>query len=165
MLAPPRRLLLLACSQRKRTGPSELPAIERYDGPPYRVLRRYLRSGNEDQPDIHILSAEYGLIPLDQPIKYYDRKMSPARARELNVATIARLRSIIQPDLYHEIMVSMGSTYLRALDGWTSIIPEGVTVWIARGGLGRKLTALRDWLYGDTTARNLHRLRIEVKCI
>jgi len=37
------RLLILSCSQRKRPDPSLLPAIERYNGPPFQVLRRYLR--------------------------------------------------------------------------------------------------------------------------
>ena len=40
----PTRLLVLACSERKRAGPGLLPAAERYDGPAFRVLRAYLRT-------------------------------------------------------------------------------------------------------------------------
>jgi hypothetical protein len=75
------RLLILACSQRKRPDAELLPALERYDGPAFRVLRRFLRSRAPDPPDVLILSAEHGLIPRDLPIAAYDRKMTPARAR------------------------------------------------------------------------------------
>src|SRR5438045_2444285 len=34
-----RKLLILACSQAKRDSTAPLPAIERYDGPTFRVLR------------------------------------------------------------------------------------------------------------------------------
>ena len=38
-----KQLLVLGCSQTKRDSVGELPAIDRYDGPSYRVLRGYLR--------------------------------------------------------------------------------------------------------------------------
>jgi len=62
------RLLILACSQRKRPGASSLPAIERYDGPAFRVLRRYCRLNQDNGLFVYVLSAEFGLIPVKQPI-------------------------------------------------------------------------------------------------
>src|SRR5262245_4306372 len=38
-------LLIMACSQRKRSEPNLLPAIERYDGVHFRVLRKAQREG------------------------------------------------------------------------------------------------------------------------
>ena len=38
------RLLILSCSQRKRPDRVLLPALERYDGPVFRMLRKFLRS-------------------------------------------------------------------------------------------------------------------------
>ena len=38
-----RRLLILSCSQRKHETQEPLPAIERYNGPLFFVLRRFLR--------------------------------------------------------------------------------------------------------------------------
>ena len=55
-------MLILACSRRKRPDDGLLPAIERYDGPAFRVLRRYLRERPAGAPDVFILSAEHGLI-------------------------------------------------------------------------------------------------------
>ncbi|HEU5327473.1 MAG TPA: hypothetical protein VFU78_05220, partial [Thermomicrobiales bacterium] len=60
--AQPADLLIIACSRRKRPAPGYLPAIERYDGPVFRVLRRYLRERGDAGLTIRILSAEYGLI-------------------------------------------------------------------------------------------------------
>jgi hypothetical protein len=42
-------MLILACSRRKRPDEGLLPAIERYDGPAFRVLRRFLR----EMPALH----------------------------------------------------------------------------------------------------------------
>ena len=76
------RLLVLACSERKVTAAGLLPAVDRYDGPPFRVLRKYLRE-HTGAPDILILSAKYGLIPSDQQIPYYDCRITRASARVL----------------------------------------------------------------------------------
>jgi len=60
-----------------------LPAIERYDGPPFRVLRRYFREQPEHNVDAFVLSAKWGLIPADQPIPLYEQSMSRERAQAL----------------------------------------------------------------------------------
>jgi hypothetical protein len=58
-----KQLLVLGCSQTKRDAPGFLPAIERYDGSPYRVLRSYLRERDwPDQLSVAILSAKHGLV-------------------------------------------------------------------------------------------------------
>jgi hypothetical protein len=61
-----RRLLILACSQRKNPARGKLPAIDRYDGPAFRVLRKYSRDSAANLPTVLILSAKHGLIAADQ---------------------------------------------------------------------------------------------------
>ena len=58
------RLLILSCSQRKRPNRVLLPALERYDGPVFRMLRKFLRScpARESHLEIYILSAQFGLL-------------------------------------------------------------------------------------------------------
>ena len=65
-----RRLLILACSQRKRLDPQPLPVLERYDGPAFRVLRKFLRDSpcEAQRIDISVLSAEFGLLSAQQMI-------------------------------------------------------------------------------------------------
>ena len=38
-----KRLLILGCADRKRDSGGLLPALDRYDGPAYRVIRTFLR--------------------------------------------------------------------------------------------------------------------------
>lgn len=76
------RLLILSCSQRKRSDPGLLPAIERYNGPAFQVLRKFLRERPDDtrRLDVFIMSAAYGLIPAEYPIANYDQVMTSQRA-------------------------------------------------------------------------------------
>jgi cytoplasmic iron level regulating protein YaaA (DUF328/UPF0246 family) len=85
------RVLILACSARKKVAESLMPAIERYDGPSFRVLRKFLRTSTEEV-GIWILSAEFGLIPSCEPIPWYDCRMTISRARQLRGPTIKRLQ-------------------------------------------------------------------------
>ena len=73
-----RQLLILSCSQRKHASPDPLPAIERYNGPLFFVLRRFFREcpHQAKQLDVYILSAAYGLISADFQTKFYDQKMN-----------------------------------------------------------------------------------------
>ncbi len=61
------RLLIVTCSQRKNPTLGLLPAIDRYDGPAFLVLRKYLREGVGDAPRVLILSAKYGRACLAPP--------------------------------------------------------------------------------------------------
>ena len=58
------RLLILGCSQKKRPDSGLLPALDRYDGPMFRVLRKCLREcpGGAQGLETYILSAEFGLM-------------------------------------------------------------------------------------------------------
>jgi len=79
------RLLILSCSQRKRADLVWLPALERYDGPVFRMLRKFLRAcpSKEFHPEVFILSAQFGFISANQLIPDYDCQMTPQRASEL----------------------------------------------------------------------------------
>jgi hypothetical protein len=139
----------MSCSQRKRPDDGLLPAIERYDGPPFRVLRRFLKGQPTGSLDIHILSAKFGLIAADQPIPNYDQRMTPARAKELNPEVITRLECLLNSQPYQNLCFCMGQIYLRALDGYDKRISSKATVKIAAGSPGKKLSELHSWLYGE----------------
>lgn len=68
------RLLILACSQRKKAGPEYMPAIERYDGPLWQTLR------TTELPDnlaVMFVSARYGLRVASTAIEDYNEKLTP----------------------------------------------------------------------------------------
>lgn len=148
----PARLLILGCSLRKRSDDMPLPAIERYDGVAYRVLQRHLRlhpaDADPQQLQVRILSAAYGLLEADTLIDWYDQRMTPARAAELQpqIAPAAlRLLSPFPPNSTNAIFVHAGAPYRHAL-GDAFITDPRVTY--AVGGMGSQLSHLKWWLAG-----------------
>ena len=112
-----KRLLILSCSQRKSTSPEPLPAIERYNGPLFFVLRRFIRECPRQTRhlDVYILSAAYGLIPWDFPTPLYDQKMNASRIVELQPQVETTFSNILQ-NKYASICFVLGKTYLKAFD-------------------------------------------------
>lgn len=118
------RLLILSCSSRKCSAPDSLRALERYDGPAYRVLNKFLRAHPSEAQslDVYILSAEFGLIPASKPIPNYDRRMTPQQVNELQQPTLSKLKQILHSKQYKELFISLGKDYLRVLNGYESLI-------------------------------------------
>jgi len=145
-----KRLLILACSRRKRSDPELLPALERYDGPTFRVVRKFLRDSPDraEALDIAVLSAEFGLISADQRMPDYDRRMTAPRAYELRSDTLAALKQKLAPGGYRELFISAPRDYLQALIGCEQFVCRDLVLTISSGTQGRKLTELRDWLHG-----------------
>lgn len=135
------------CSQRKIEDPSPVPAVDRYDGPLFRVLRRFAR----EQPDvrantsIYIVSAKYGLVPGCTPILPYDQRMTPERVRELRPTVAGTLRELVRAHPVEEICVCVSSSYRPALAGWRTDEISATIVEIG-GSIGKQQADLRDWL-------------------
>ena len=146
------RLLILACSATKRHDAGLLPALDRYDGPSYRTLRRFLA----DQPaqrnalDVLILSAESGLIGGTTPIPDYDRRMDPVRAAELRLSVVDVLAVHLDEQRYEATFVSLGRDYAPALEITDDVRPNLGVLTVASGGIGMRLGQLRRWLIADT---------------
>jgi len=142
------RCLILSCTQAKRSDDGLLPALERYDGPTFRVVRRFLAEADPAlrDVDVYVLSARYGLIAADQRIADYDQRMTPARAAELRPQVLARLQEILSQG-YAEVFFSLGRSYLQAVNGFDALVPAGTRVTVSRAAAGRRLTELKRWLY------------------
>jgi Family of unknown function (DUF6884) len=140
------RLLIVACSKRKKPTNKQMPAIERYDGPAFRVLRKYLREQQGPVPRVLILSGKYGLIDAVTPIRDYDFRMTPATADGLRPAVLKRLRQVLRAGPIRSVGVCLGRDYSQAVEGLEAQLPEGATVEVIGGGLGQRLTRLREWL-------------------
>lgn len=141
------RLLILSCSRGKRNSARILPAIERYDGPAFRVVRRYLAT-TQDAPTICILSAEYGLLLADSPVPYYDRAMDADRARVLRPLVARQLATIATPPRFRSVFLILGSAYRSALGDAPRLFADA-QVLSASGPPGVRLAQLRRWLVGD----------------
>jgi hypothetical protein len=140
------RLLILSCSRRKTSATGLVPAIERYDGPAFRVLRKFLREGSTGAPTVLILSAKYGLIGPNRKIPWYDQCLSGAAADRLRPQVLRIARRILRSRAWRAVGVCAGKDYQSTLDGLAELLPAGVRFDLLGGGLGKRLAALRDWL-------------------
>jgi hypothetical protein len=136
----------MACSSRKSSALGLLPAIDRYDGVAYRVVKRLQRLGQyPEDVDLLIISAKYGLIPHDQPIPAYDLRLTPERALEMANPARDYLIRFLNRSPYSEVFVSAGKDYLLALapiSAWQGRIK----VTRNKGTIGVQLKALKSWL-------------------
>src|SRR5947209_3292528 len=111
------RLLIIGCSQLKNRFAGRMPAIDRYEGPAFRVLRKFLRERPDDVPVIMILSAKYGLIASAKGIPNYDCRMSAERTERLRPALLKKVAQVLQSERWRAIGLCVGKEYLRALEG------------------------------------------------
>lgn len=142
------RLLIVACSRAKRPDAGSLPAIDRYDGPTFRLLRKARGLGLLADTRIMILSAKHGLIPEYWMIGDYDQRMTPARAAELaGEVTLTLWRWLGQRPACQDVFVNVGQGYAPALDGFDDwCLRQGIVVTQAAGGVGERLAQTRAWL-------------------
>lgn len=128
-----------------------MPAIQRYDGPAFRLLRKYLRARPIEAEflDVYILSAKYGLIKSNHPIANYEQRLTLQKTETLRPQVLAGLQSILGETPYSVLFLSMSKTYLLALRGYEALLPASVRASEAEGTQGRKLSLLFDWLYGN----------------
>ena len=143
------RLLVLACSQAKvaQSG-AAAPAYVLYDGPAWRVYRRWFREHPVAAAKLPVLalSAEHGLIPATKAIATYDRKLDAARVEELASddfdRELLRCYLVDEPD----ILLFGGPLYA---DLFTRLLPEDYLYRRAGDegrGIGDQLAELKEWL-------------------
>ncbi len=146
MSAEPRYLLIVACSQRKRSDPGLLPAIERYDGGTFRLLRKARREGHWPVGlDVLVLSANYGLINVSAPIACYEQRMTHTRAGELRDRFREVLSSYTAQQRYRSVYVDLGQDYLPVIGGLVDLV-NSPSLTLAQGRIGERLAKLRNWL-------------------
>lgn len=145
----PKRLLLISCSATKCGGPLTMPAIERYDGPKFRVLRKFLAEAGADVPDIRILSAAHGLIAADYPLANYNVELGKKSA---DVMASSRIHSAGFAELcagYDEVFVMAGGLYVQVLQRWA---PKNGHWKLSAGRPGERLQQFGRWLRGQEVA-------------
>lgn len=141
------RLLILSCSKSKSLTRGSAPAINLYDGPAFRVLRRFMStSGAPAALETVILSAKHGFISPTTKLKVYDQRMQPSLAPPS--ATLQRqLAALTTGKSYSEVFVNLGSDYLSRLPDLKTILDGRPTVLVAQGRIGEKLHRMKEWLF------------------
>jgi len=135
-----RYLLILSCSKRKKLV-SKAPALELYDGPFYRVLRKNM----PPNLDVLVLSAKYGLINSDKIISHYDQMMTVEKAEELVDEVKTKLENFLKNNNYNKIFINLSGIYLIALKKSEELLDKNNVYW-AKGQIGERLHQLKSWL-------------------
>lgn len=139
-VAGERRLLVISCSQQKVGTPGRIPALRRYDGPAFRVLRKYLLSARDPHLRVFILSAKYGLIPAHKCISDYNLRLDAKRAAFLRPTVTRGLGGVLTRLRPKATLLCMSKLYLTCFGDLCGLE-------IAARGQGRKLAHLKSWLY------------------
>jgi hypothetical protein len=144
------RLLILACSKRKVSNRKKLPALQRYDGGAYRVIKKLQRE-QSFPPDVQIkiISARFGLIDSEAEIPYYELRMNRDLASKLGKQAATELNKYFNQQKYTEIYVDAGGYYQASLSNFLEGYDCPVT--LAKGRIGERLHALRNWLIRKKT--------------
>lgn len=141
------KLLLISCSATKRQGELTLPAIERYDGPKFRVLRKAL-AGDIEPLTVRILSAAKGMIGPEFPLEHYDMELTPKSRDRLVMSPAHRAGFAALVAAHDDVFVMAGGLYLTVLDAWH----PGRPAWrVATGAPGQRLNQLKTWLHQGGT--------------
>jgi hypothetical protein len=77
------------CSNAKSKDEGEIPAIKRYRDP---RIRKVCEAASILEIEFYILSGEFGLIPPDRPIPWYDHLLLPEEVDELVERMVAQIR-------------------------------------------------------------------------
>jgi len=142
-----RHLLIISCSDKKDHREGLIPAIQRYTGAWYGVMNKLKREGRfPENLDMLIISAKYGLIPPDELIENYDRRMDVSRARELNDSVVGKLMQILENAKYESILINLGRDYIEAIQGFEEVVPDSIKVSMLMGSIGARKSGLKKWI-------------------
>ena len=152
-----KKLLLLSCSGRKQDSDGLLPALFRYNGPAYQLLRKHFREYQwPEDVSVGVLSAQYGLFGILKNIENYDKRMDLgiARAKEAECAAVLSKWA----DSHDSAYVALGKDYLPAIQ--PSLERLGIKHEVFQGGIGEKLGSIKRFL---TAAQSPVRKRVDVE--
>jgi hypothetical protein len=141
-----RSLVILGCSQRKKLTSRLLPAIDRYDGPVFRVLRKHAQEAPDKSPPACVLSGRFGLIPGQFPIPRYERLLKEEDWTELRTRVEEQLKRTLDEIQPEQLFVSLGHRYWTLIEEplLREISPAKLVV--AKGGIGGRASQLAHWL-------------------
>lgn len=147
------RLLLLSCSKAKRQSTGKVAALDLYDGPSFRVLRRFLSTAEcKTNLDVIILSARYGFITPQKRIAAYDVRMAPGGGPTPNKLR-AQLSAFTTGKYYSEVFLNLGADYLSRLPDLETVLEGSPAILTAQGRIGEKLHGMKQWLFNSEAAQ------------
>ena len=145
------KLLILGPSFRRNADPQLLPAIERYDGIFYKIVRKYMDKIRKKGIDILILTEDLDLIPPETLLPYNPpigekwTSISPHKhLKEIKCKKIQeKLIKLLKTKHYDEIFIALNRHYRKLLPDLT---PYTKHILSNFKGIGPKAQALKKWI-------------------
>lgn len=141
-----RNLLVLGCSKAKTNTTEPLPAIERYDGPTFRMVRKMFFDGLHLDVDLAVLSGKYGFLQPSSRIPNYDFRLLPGGPPPAEAGTWRQdLLKQVGSRHYKEVFLAMGPDYRRAL-GELHVKYGRTKFQTSEGTNGTRLAQTKRWI-------------------
>jgi len=144
------KLLILGPSYRRNPSPEPLPAIERYDGLFYRIVRRYMDKLREKDIDVVIITEELDVVtpetklPYKPPVGESWRSIPPITKDPEKVELLRRrILELVKERKYEEVFVTLNRHYQALLPNLTTYVGK---IIVHFKGIGSKAQALKQWL-------------------
>lgn len=138
--------VILGCSERKARTSRAIAAIDRYDGPLFRVFRKRAREITDKPPDACILSGKFGLIRGSFPVPRYDRQVSRCDFAALGNQVEGELKRILHEIQPERVFVSVGHRYWPLIEEPIAREVAPGRLFVATGGIGGRASQLAQWL-------------------
>jgi len=144
-----RRLIIIAGSKRQNSNPQPLPAIERYEGVYFRVLKKHIREGKMKNTDILILTEKYGLLSSNQLVPYnpeYSPRIATNNLNDARRRNLQKLQQELSKEEYLEIFINVGKDFWPLIEGLENVVGK-TKVTLAKGSaLGSKASNMKQWI-------------------
>ena len=153
-----KRLIIVSASLRRLEEPSNpIPALDRFDGVYFRIIKKYKREGKLQDTDCVIVSKKFGIIDQNERVPYYkpdhiDKfgylNMNESQIKKLREENLARLKEIFAKSKYSEIFVNVGKHFMELIKGFEKLTSAKI-IYASGRGLGPKAQHMKKWiLYG-----------------
>jgi hypothetical protein len=146
------KLLILGPSYRRNPAPEPVPAIERYDGLFYRIIRRNMDKIKEKYIDIIIITEDLEVVTPETKLPYkppigskWKTLPSASRNPEKTEEIRSKILKIVKSRKYDEIFIALNRHYQALLPDLT---PYTKKIIARFEGLGPKAKSLKEWLSG-----------------
>jgi len=146
------KLLILGPSFRRNSNPELIPAIERYDGLYYRIVRKYMNKLKKKDIDVIIITEDLNVlfpetkIPYKPPVGEKWRTLPPTSRDPEKIEKLRnQILKIVKNKRYDEIFIVLNRYYQALLPDLTPYTEKIISDF---EGLGPKAKSLKEWLSG-----------------
>jgi len=149
-----KKLIVVSSSSRRLKEPTEpIPALERYTGIYFKLLKKYEREKRLKNVDVLIVSERFGILHAEDRIPYHEPfsagygvlKMKKGEMKKLRERNLKKLKEVFDKTDYSEIFVNVGKQFFELIRGFETLTKAKI-VYASGPGLGPKAQHMKKWI-------------------